>query len=327
VIKTDGAGNLSFVDISAVSGITGSGANTRLAVWSGTNSLTSDSSLTYNTTTDALYVGPVIFATGDTDTGIAFPGSDVIRLATGGTSRLGIANTEISLKVATTCEDSIELNSTLIDINGSAGTSGQILSSTGTGVDWIDDNSVKTTDTVWSFDADGAGTMQNVVSGDYVWFEGFNGITFGSQAGPGVFDHQVSASLDQTGVTAGSYYGSNITVDAYGRISAASNGSLTTVTKFSNIFTLNLNTNNNFLLNASGIYSIAMTITSANIGQSGAIIINNTAATTAGALPSYMLTPEGATLDWVNTSGAVSIISYFVIATDKVLCNYVANFQ
>jgi hypothetical protein len=104
--------------------------------------------------------------------------------------------------------------------------------------------------------------------------------------------------------------------------------SLTEVAKSaSNIFSINLSNNDSFLLNASGTYYIELSISSSNIGQSGTIIINNTAATTAQALPSYMLTPEGATLDWVNTSGAVSIISYFVLATDKVLCNYVGNFQ
>ena len=104
--------------------------------------------------------------------------------------------------------------------------------------------------------------------------------------------------------------------------------SLTTVSKNPfNIFSINLSTNDNFLLNASGTYSIALSISSNNIGQSGTIIINNTAATSAQALPSYMLTPEGASVSFVNTSGAVSIISYFVLATDKVLCNYVGNFQ
>jgi len=104
--------------------------------------------------------------------------------------------------------------------------------------------------------------------------------------------------------------------------------SLTEVTKSSfNIFSINLSDNDNFLLNASGTYYIALSISSDNIGQSGTIIINNTATTNAQALPSYMLTPEGASVSFVNTSGAVSIISYFVLATDKVLCNYVGNFQ
>lgn len=103
--------------------------------------------------------------------------------------------------------------------------------------------------------------------------------------------------------------------------------SLTTVTKSLNTFAINLSDNDNFLLNASGTYYITLTISSDNIGQSGTIIINNTAATSAQALPSYMLTPEGASISFINTSGAVSIISYFVLATDKVLCNYVGNFQ
>jgi hypothetical protein len=103
--------------------------------------------------------------------------------------------------------------------------------------------------------------------------------------------------------------------------------SLTTVTKALNTFTIDLNANNNFLLNASGTFYIVLSNRSSNIGQTGTIIINNTAATSGQPLPSYMLTPEGATIDWVNTSGAVSVISYVVFEENKVLCNYVGNFQ
>tara|TARA_R100001530_G_scaffold102604_1_gene71387 strand:+ start:4133 stop:4804 length:672 start_codon:yes stop_codon:yes gene_type:complete len=75
--------------------------------------------------------------------------------------------------------------------------------------------------------------------------------------------------------------------------------------------------------------SIALTVTSSDVGKSGMIVLTNPASTgslSIAALPSYMLTPGGATLNFVTTANAISIISYYVHATDKVLVNYVGNF-
>ena len=74
--------------------------------------------------------------------------------------------------------------------------------------------------------------------------------------------------------------------------------------------------------------TLALTINNNDVGKSGIIVIINPASgATFTSLPSYMKTPDGADPQFVTTGNAISIISYFVLATDKVLVNYVGNFS
>ena len=108
----------------------------------------------------------------------------------------------------------------------------------------------------------------------------------------------------------------------------------TTVTHSSNTHTCDLSVNDNFIINANAATNtIAMTIADANVGQSGNIVIINASSGTVAfaALPSYMLTPDSATVNFVTTNGAVSLFSYLVITDNdagsrRVLVNYVGNF-
>lgn len=105
-------------------------------------------------------------------------------------------------------------------------------------------------------------------------------------------------------------------------------GSLpTTVYEITNVFNINLSDNNNFLLNPSGVYSITVTITAANVGQSGIIIITNSDTTSAAVLPSNLLTPFGADILWDNVSGHTAILSYYVLNATKAIVNYVGDFS
>ena len=75
--------------------------------------------------------------------------------------------------------------------------------------------------------------------------------------------------------------------------------------------------------------TIALTVASGDVGKTGMIVLTNPASVGSlsfVALPSYMLTPSGATINFVTSANSVSIISYYVHATDKVLVNYVGNF-
>jgi len=106
--------------------------------------------------------------------------------------------------------------------------------------------------------------------------------------------------------------------------------SITTASNSSNTHTCTLADNDNFnVAVANAATTLALVVASGDIGKSGMITITNPASVGSlsfVALPSYMLTPSGATINFVTTANAVSVISYYVLATDKVLCNYIGDF-
>ncbi|QXP74640.1 hypothetical protein RRF68_04775 [Tenacibaculum sp. HL-MS23] len=79
----------------------------------------------------------------DTDTGMYSPFQDDISFAVGGIEAINIEETSNVTKV--TIKENLELDGTLLDINNNAGTAGQILSSTATGTDWIDNTNTPNT--------------------------------------------------------------------------------------------------------------------------------------------------------------------------------------
>jgi len=105
---------------------------------------------------------------------------------------------------------------------------------------------------------------------------------------------------------------------------------VTTASDSSNTHTCTLTDNDNFnIAAANAATTIALVVATENIGQSGIITITNPASVGSlsfVALPSYMLTPSGATINFDTSANGVSVISYYVLATDKVLCNYIGNF-
>jgi len=99
-----------------------------------------------------------------------------------------------------------------------------------------------------------------------------------------------------------------------------------TVTISSNTASVDFSNNDNFIINAGSDFKFDWTVGSGNVGQSGTIIINNTADATPDILPSITKTPDGAEILFVTASGTTSILSYYVAATGSVLVNYIGNF-
>lgn len=99
-----------------------------------------------------------------------------------------------------------------------------------------------------------------------------------------------------------------------------------TVTITNSTASVDFSDNDNFIINAGSDFKFDWTVGSSNIGQSGTIIINNTANSTPDTLPSITKTPDGAEILFVTASGTTSVLSYYVAATDKILVNYIGNF-
>ena len=65
------------------------------------------------------------------------------------------------------------------------------------------------------------------------------------------------------------------------------------------------------------------------IGKSGTIVITNPASVGSlswAALPATAYTPGGGTISFDTTANAIAIITYFIVASNKVLINYVGDF-
>lgn len=92
---------------------------------------------------------PALSFTNDTDTGLYLLGSNKIGLITGGSTTSGITIDNGNVGIGTTSPSqklhisgNMRLTGAFYDVNNDPGTSGQILSSTATGVDWIDPSSL-----------------------------------------------------------------------------------------------------------------------------------------------------------------------------------------
>ena len=96
-------------------------------------------------------------------------------------------------------------------------------------------------------------------------------------------------------------------------------------------FTLDLDASNNFLIQPSGTYTVALSNVSGAKGQCGSIFIKPTAAAASGSFPTTMKFVGGAAgIALTGTSGSIDRIDYIVqndsAGYECLTCNFTANY-